>query len=290
MPTAEKKVLVFGAQGMLGKTLLSTEASALALDGIDLPECDITSAEQVARTLDRIQPDWVVNAAAYTDVDGCESRPELAEAVNGRAPGSLALACRERGSRFLQVSTDFVFSGQAEEPYPETAEPGPLNEYGRSKLAGEKAVSAAGGDFVILRTSWLFGPRGKNFPRTILQAARSRPVLQVVDDQFGSPTFTRDLARAAFELIRREARGLFHFSGKGSCSWHSYANFVLNEAGLSTRVEPISSREAGRAAPRPAYSVLDCRHYEEFTGDKIRPWEEMVRSYLPSAIREINDD
>lgn len=283
---SDPSILVIGHRGLLGGACLDVLAGRFRVDGVDADRCDITRPESLAAVLDSLRPRWVINAAAVTDVDGCESDPERAWEVNARGPGNLAAACRERGMGLLQVSTDFVFDGRKDEPYREDDPPLPLSVYGASKRGGEEAVAGAGGDYLIVRTSWLFGPGGKNFPDTILRAAGKNPRLEVVSDQRGAPTYSRDLAAGLGDLIENDASGIVHLTNRGDCSWYEYAVFVLQAAGIAAEVVPISSEKLARPAPRPRYSVLSLERYRTITGRYPRPWEEAVREYLGMGDRE----
>ena len=281
----DQSILIVGHRGLLGRECLEILSARYRVSGVDIDRCDITRPESVGAALEEFRPGWVINAAAVTDVDGCQADPVRAREVNARGPGNLARACREREIRLLQVSTDFVFDGEKTEPYREDDTPRPLSVYGESKLKGEEAVIGAGGQFLIVRTSWLFGPGGKNFPGTILRAARKTGRLEVVSDQRGSPTAAADLAAGFGELIDRSASGIVHLTNRGDCSWYEYARFVLESAGLETEVVPIGSEELDRPAPRPRYSVLSLERYRRITGKLPRPWEEAVREYV-LGIRE----
>ncbi len=273
-------ILVVGHRGLLGRACLECPQMPGEVIGVDVDTCDITRPEGIEKTLASVCPGWVINAAAYTDVDGCEENQPLAWAVNARGAGNLARACSRRGIGLIQISTDFVFDGRKNEPYREDDLPAPLSVYGLSKRGGEEEVAAAGGRHLIVRTSWLFGKGGKNFPDTILAAARSAHQLKVVSDQRGSPTYAPDLAAALGDLIGKGVRGIVHVTNRGSCSWYEYAVFVLAAAGRETPVVPILSEELSRPAARPEYSVLSPDRYEEVTGKRMRPWQEAVREYL----------
>ncbi len=276
----DQSILVIGHRGLLGRACLEILSGRGRVDGVDIDRCDITRPDRIAAVLDGARPGWVINAAAITDVDGCQADPGRAREVNARGPKNLARACRERDIQLLQVSTDFVFDGEKTEPYREDDTPRPLSVYGVSKRAGEEAVIEAGGKFLIVRTSWLFGPGGKNFPEAILRAARENRRLEVVSDQRGSPTAAADLAAGFGELIARDASGIVHLTNRGDCSWYEYALFVLKTAGIDAEVVPLSSEKLDRPAPRPRYSVLSLERYRRITGRLPRPWQEAVREYV----------
>ena len=278
------RVLVVGSNGMLAHDLLEVLEEAgrereLETYATDLPETDITDPESVKRCFDRVKPQTVFNCAAYTDVDGCETRRELAMAVNGAGPGNLARAAAS-GALLVHVSTDFVFDGAKDGAYLEEDEPRPLNVYGESKLEGERQVKSLARDFLIVRTAWLFGVHGRSFPRSILSQARSSGRLKVVDDQRGSPTHTLDLARMMWKLVEVNARGLRHAAGAGSCTWYELAEEVCRQAGCSVRIDPITSDQLGRAARRPANSVLDSSRATEQTGFEFPSWRRSLGVFL----------
>ena len=273
------RLLVMGARGMLGTDILQDWKSDEVIPA-DSTEADIRDLEQVRSLVSKVRPDWIVLTAAYTDVDGSEKNPDLAFAVNSKGTENVARAAAEFGSRLFYVSTDYVFDGTSTRPY-ETSDPvHPLNVYGASKAAGEKAVQSFAHESCIGRTSWLFGAAGSSFPEKILRASESRPELTVVSDQVGSPTFTRDLASAILQLIRGEARGLVHITNTGICSWFEFAKEILHQAGRnSISVRPVTTAEFPRPARRPAYSVLSPASLTR-CGITVRHWKEAVPIYL----------
>jgi dTDP-4-dehydrorhamnose reductase len=275
------KVLILGARGMLGKDLvpiLSVENQGL---GRDIDDFDITDRKRVQEEIEALHPEVVVNAAAYTDVDGCESGRELAFSVNAEGARNIALACAKTQARMIHLSTDYIFNGDSGIPYREEELPSPLNVYGASKLQGERYIQETLRNYLIIRTEWLYGRHGKNFVDTILIKAGQQKELRVVDDQRGAPPFTKDLSLAVSKLIRIEARGILNVTNSGSCTWFEFARQILREKGLNhVQVVPISSAELARPARRPAYSVMDCRRYELLTGRKMRSWEEALKEYL----------
>jgi dTDP-4-dehydrorhamnose reductase len=251
--------------------------------GRDVHDLDITDPMQTEKEIHLLQPEVVINAAAFTDVDGCESQRERAFSVNADGAGHVARSCRSAGVRLIHLSTDYVFDGTSRVPYTEESSPHPLNVYGESKLQGERSIQETGGNHLILRTAWLYGRQGKNFVDTILRLASQQEELRVVDDQRGSPTFTRDLSRAIAHLLDKDVRGILHVTNSGSCSWFEFAKKILEPKripGRKIRVVPISSRELNRPARRPSNSVLDCSRFQKITGAKMRPWDEALRDYL----------
>lgn len=274
---------------MLGSQLLldaPPDVEAVGTDlapGVARPGVDLADEGAVAALLERDGP-WaaVLHAAAYTAVDRAESEPELALRVNASACEVLARICARRGVDLVVVSTDFVFDGHARTPYATDAVPAPLSVYGRTKLAGERAALAAHpGGTAVVRTQWLYGPRGKHFPRTIVALARERGSLRVVDDQVGSPTTTLELAPALWDVWRLGGRGVFHAACQGECSWHGFTAAILEELGLSSvRLEACTSAEFPRPAARPAYSVLDSARLARLRGRALAPWRTALRDYL----------
>lgn len=273
-------VCIVGAQGMLGSDLLRALGPDRAV-GLGHADADITDPEAIRDAIRRGRPHTVINCAAYTRVDDCESHRERAFAVNGDGARNVAAAATAVGARLVHVSTDYVFDGTATAPIPETAEPRPQTVYGASKLAGERAVRDVVPKALIVRTAWLFGLHGPNFIETILRLATERARLSVVNDQRGAPTATVDLAEALLALVQADATGIVHVTNSGSCTWYDYARFVLERAhGPAPEVLPVRTAEFPRPAPRPAYSVLDCAHYTALTGRAMPPWEDAVERYL----------
>ncbi len=258
------------------------EAPALYL--ADLDNCDITQPDALMRFFDEARPDVVVHAAAYTDVDGCERDPERAMRANAEGTKNVARAAAAFDARLIYISTDYVFDGRKGSPYDECDPPNPRSAYGRSKLAGEQAVRE-NADHAILRTAWLYGQHGRNFVTAILERARKGEPLRVVDDQVGSPTWSRDLAGAIAALVPKSAAGIFHATGAGQCSWFEFAEAILDEAaslGQVARVPvvPISTVELARAAPRPAFSVLGNRRLRESGVAPLPHWRDSLRAFL----------
>lgn len=278
-------VCLIGARGMLGTELVRAcgevrPQGPLDSRALDIDEIDITDAGSVDRTLARLKPRVVINAAAFTDVDGCESQEAAAMAVNADGPGHLADACRSHGGRLVHVSTDYVFDGTAQEPYEPDHPVNPLSAYGRTKAEGERRVRESLDDHVIVRTSWLFGRNGKNFVKTMLRLGRERDELRVVTDQVGRPTYARHLAQALLKIGNTQLRGTYHFCNAGSCSWNEFAAEIMSRAGLRAQVQPMTSAELDRPAPRPAYAVLSTASLERDAGIRIAPWREALASCL----------
>src|SRR6185312_5651290 len=234
------RVLIFGATGMLGKALMRVWTDD-EVTGLGSADADIRVPEQVQAQVERVKPDWIVLSAAYTDVDGCELNPQLANSVNNFGAANVAKAAAKIGAKLLFVSTDYVFDGTNTAPY-ETSDPrNPMNSYGKSKADAEQGIVRVLPDACIVRTSWLFGAGGKCFPDTILKLAANRPQIEVVNDQRGSPTFTDDLAAAIVQLCRTSAQGIVHCTNSGDCTWYDFACEIVKQAGAKTTVKPTTS-------------------------------------------------
>ncbi len=275
------KVTVVGSRGMLGSDLVAAgRRRDLEIQGLDLPEIDLTKFRDVLGVLP--VSDWVVNCAAYTNVDGAEKERAAAHAVNAQGAGNIARACRKKKMRLMHISTDYVFNGKLKRPYREEDRPDPINVYGASKLAGEKEVRAEGGRFLIVRTQALFGRHGHNFVKAIMRRIWEHPgeVLKVVDDQITAPTYTRHLAEALLDLLELEHGGVVHVSAEGECSWYEFAREIAALAAPGTPVEPITSEELERAAPRPPYTVLNKHRFLIWTGRRMPEWRVGLREYL----------
>jgi dTDP-4-dehydrorhamnose reductase len=272
------RILIIGANGLLGSDLVK-ECATEEIIAAASRDVDIRDFGQVRDLIARSKPKWIVLAAAYTDVDGSERNPDLAFAVNRDGTKNVAIAAREYGAKLFYVSTDYVFDGNSARPYEPDDPIHPLNVYGASKAAGESAVLEQGGHWVIARSSWLFGVSRACFPEKILAAADSQPELRVVNDQVGSPTYTRDLAAAIHKLIQANARGILSITNSGSCSWFEFAREILQRAGRKTPVLPITSAEAARPAKRPAYSALSPAALADY-GIRLRNWRDALEAYL----------
>jgi dTDP-4-dehydrorhamnose reductase len=272
------RVLVTGAAGMLGHDVTAA-ATAAGHDVIALArgDLDIADAAAVDAAVGAARADAVINCAAWTDVDAAETAEAEATVVNGDAAGHLAAAAARAGSHLVHVSTDYVFDGRADEPYPEGAPTAPQGAYGRSKLRGEALVAAAGGDAAIVRSSWLFGRHGRNFVATMLRLGAERDAVDVVDDQIGSPTWTGHLGPALVGVAEARLTGVLHVAGAGACSWFDLARETFRVAGLDCEVRPQSTEALGRPAPRPAYSVLASTRPDAPT---LPAWSEGLAAYL----------
>jgi len=310
-----KKILVTGSSGMLGSALMKELSGGYNVVGLDIREpapdtnsdsngeslcpgsklpaaqsvstklCDITDRISAINTIRLINPGLIIHAAAWTDVDGCEKNPEKAERVNIIGTKNAVNCAQELRIPLIYVSTDFVFDGKKKIPYTEKDRPNPLNIYAKSKLKGEEAVATLE-QSVILRTSWLFGSKGKNFVDTILVNAKEKKDLKIVNDQQGSPTYAKDLARAIHALLQKglspfHSGEIYHISNTGSVSWFDYAKEILSMSGIGgIKIIPICTGELKRPAKRPAFSVLDSAKFEKVTGSKMHPWKVALKEYL----------
>ncbi len=272
------KALILGATGLLGKALMH-EWNGDEVVGLGSRDVDIRDAARVQKLVQREMPDWIVLAAAYTDVDGCEGNPELAFAVNRDGAANVAEAAKVSGAKMLFISSDYVFDGKKNSPYEVSDPRNPQSVYGRSKAEAELRLLELLPEVCIARTSWLFGTEGKCFPDTILKLAASRPTLSVVNDQRGCPTYSMDLARAIMDLCRKDARGILHVTNAGDCSWFEFAQEIVRGAGLATLVNPVSSAKMARPAPRPAYSVLSPTTLRPYSIE-MPTWKDALKRYL----------
>jgi dTDP-4-dehydrorhamnose reductase len=275
-------ILVVGNKGMLGQDLMSLLGERGR--GVDLPDIDITDMVSVQQVLTTLKPKVVINCAAYTDVDGCESNAEKAMQLNGEGVAFLALITREIGAKLVQISTDYVFDGGKGSPYCEDDLQQPLNIYGESKLAGELNVDINPNNLLV-RTQWLYGLQGKNFVETMLKLGQEKSELTVVDDQIGSPTWTMDLAKGIIVLLEKDCRGVYHCTNSGSTSWNGFAKAIFEESGMQVQVLPMTTEQLNRPARRPLYSTLDCTKLAAHTGFALQPWREGLKQYLATRVR-----
>jgi len=272
------KAMIVGATGLLGKALM-TEWGGDEVIGLGSKDVDIRDVGKVWEAVEKVRPECIVLAAAYTDVDGCESHSDLAFAVNRDGPVHVAEAAKRIGARLLFLSSDYVFDGKNTSPYETGDTRNPQSVYGRSKAEAEVRLLEVLPECCIARTSWLFGTGGKCFPDTILKLAASRPALDVVDDQRGCPTYSVDLSRAIIGLCRNQASGIVHVTNAGNCSWFEFAREIVKSAGLGTEVCPVSSQQMARPAPRPAYSVLSSKSLKRY-GIAMPTWQDALQRYL----------
>ena len=280
------KALVTGARGMLARALIpALEQRGHEVVGLSHGDADVVQPGTLAHSLKLFQPDWIVHLAAWTRVDDCEADPDRAYAVNALGARNAALAALDRGAGLVFISTDYVFDGRASRPYREYDAVAPQSVYAASKWAGEQTVRELLARHIIVRTSWLYGSDGHNFVDTVLRRARAGEPLSVVDDQRGSPTWTRDLAAALTRLAESGQYGTYHVTGSGDCTWWELARFIVEQVGASTPVERTTTAALARPAPRPAYSVLSNHFAELVTGHRMPHWQASVNQYLESRTR-----
>jgi len=285
------KIVVAGAKGLLGYEVVRVCATAgdevIETDVTpDLRILDITNLDSITGILRSERPDWMINCAAYTDVDGCENHEDIAFSLNAKGPELLAQACEHYGTKLLHISTDYVFDGEKSEPYSEEDTPNPISVYGKSKLSGEKGIAQSMKDFIIVRPQWLFGPHGKNFVSTILGIATQRDSINVVNDQWGSPTYSKDLAKALRRLIDCDAMGIYHVCNRGRATWYDLAKKAIELAELGTTVVPVDTSEFPRPAPRPKNSILTTRKFTDTTGKLMPVWQISLQHYIKEYLFE----
>lgn len=273
------KILLTGRGGQVGSELHSVLQRLGPVTAVDRAALDLADAGAIRRLVRDTKPDAIVNAAAYTAVDRAESEPDLAMRINGEAPGVLAEEAKRLGASLLHYSTDYVFDGTKGAPYTEDDATRPLGVYGRTKLAGEEAIRAAGCRHLVVRTAWVYG-RGRNFVRAILSQAGAGAALRVVNDQLGAPTWARDVAEVSRQLLERRAEGLVHVSAAGCVSWLQVAAEILKEKRLSAPLRGVTTAEYAARAPRPRYSVLDNHRLASLGVTPIADWRPRLASYL----------
>lgn len=280
------KVLIIGSHGMLGMDLVDEFGRDFEVLGVDQEETDITRLEACYDTVNAFHPDVIINAAALTNVDYCETHEAEALRINGTGAGNIAKAAESCGALLVHYSTDYVFDGLKPDPYIEEDAPNPISAYGKSKLLGEELIRQHCPDHLILRISWLFGPRGPNFIQKITDAAKQGKKLRVVEDQIGSPTYTKDVASHTSQMVRSDFRGTFHLTNQGACSWYELAVLALKCSGMDDiPIEPVSSGEYKLPAPRPNNSLLANEHLKKKGLLPMRPWEKAVEEYVRCFLR-----
>lgn len=288
MSDARPKMLVWGAGGRLGAALVRAYAPAWDVGALGRGEADLSEPSAVAGLIHDEKPSVVINCAAMTNVDVCETERDLARTVNADAPGAMARACTDLGARLIHISTDYVFSGDAKEPYDEEAEPGPVSWYGQTKLGGEEQVLAAGDRHAVVRVSWVFGPDRDSFVDKALHASLHGEPVKAVADKWSSPTYTLDVAEALRALFAPAAPGgIYHVCNSGVCTWRDWAEEGIKAAaalGLrvkTTLVEPLKLSDIkAMVAKRPVYSPMTCRRIEKLLAHPLRPWTEAVDAYI----------
>lgn len=278
------KILVTGAKGMLGTDLCALfRANNIEVIEWDLPGNDITDVKRTTSQIKRLSPDQIIHLAAYTDVDGCEVAKAKAYSVNVQGTWAVVIGAKEKNIPVLHISTDYVFDGEKEKPYLEDDVTYPINYYGLTKVQSEQIVKSKLKKFFIVRTSWLFGKSGNNFIKTILNIAKEKETIEVVNDQKGSPTYSKDLAQAILKVSQSDFFGIYHITNSGICSWFEFAQEIIKQAGLSNKVIPITSAQSKRAAKRPKLSALNNHNYIKIFGTFLRPWREALTQYLKES-------
>ena len=276
------RVLLLGAGGMLGHDIAASAPPATLVSVPSRSDLDVTDETALLRTVEECSPEAIINATGYTQVDDAERHPEQAFAVNATAVASLAAIAAARDIVVVHFSTDYVFNGNSTAPYAEDSPPDPLNVYGASKLAGERALVASGARHLLIRSQWLFGVHGRSFPRTMLERARQSLSTRVVTDQIGRPTFTIDLAGAMWRLLEMGATGAFHVANAQQASWFEVAQRMFAATGRIALLQGVTSAEYGARARRPAYSVLDTSRYTRATGDSLPSWQDALDRFSRS--------
>ena len=288
------RVLLFGPSGQVGSQFLSLARSSFEVVPVDRAQCDLTDSQAVRETVLRTKPDAVVNAAAYTAVDKAETDESACFAVNAEAPGAMAKAAKELGIPLIHYSTDYVFNGQKTGMYLEDDPTGPLGVYGRTKLAGEQQIAEHAGEYVVLRTSWVYGAEGNNFLRTMLRLGAQRPELRIVSDQVGSPTAAKEIASATLRVLEQARAnhaalpsGIFHMTASGSTSWFGFAEQIFALAELETKpvLVPIATSEYPTPARRPQNSVLSNDRFAKTFGFRLAEWQQPLREVM-TAMRQ----
>ena len=276
------KILVFGRVGQVGWELRHKLACLGQVTSVDFPEIDFSKPDSIRAAVRAAEPTVIINAAAYTAVDKAEAAPEPAMAINATGPGVIAEEAKRAGALMVHYSTDYVYDGSKQGPWVETDKPNPLNVYGKSKLAGDEAIAAVGGDYLILRTSWVYGARGANFLLTMLKLSKEKPELRIVDDQTGSPTTSECIAQATADILAQVITpgcglggrsGVYHFTCAGATTWFGFAKAFLSKQAVCPKLTPIPASEYPVPAVRPVNSVLSCDRIAETFGIRMPSWE-----------------
>ena len=279
-----KKIIILGSKGQLGNEFqeLEKQFPTFTFFFYDVAEMDIVNKDLVEKGISEIKPDYVVNCAAYTAVDKAETDKELAYAINSDAVRNIAGACAVNGVKFIHISTDYVFDGQASEPYNEDSPVNPFSVYGLSKLQGEKEALQTDKEVIIIRTAWVYSTYGSNFVKTMLRLMKTKPEISVVADQYGSPTYARDLAIAIMQIISdgKWVPGIYHFTNDGIINWFDFASAIKKLSGLSCIIHPITTEQYPTPAKRPKYSVLDKTKIQQTFGIKLKNWKESLEDCL----------
>jgi len=291
------RILITGAGGQVGSQLINilnkgrseigeipNQLKDAEVIGKTSKDLDISNLDNVKRTISKLKPDVVINAAAYTNVDACETNEELAFRVNAFGAKNLAVSCEEIGSKLVHISTDYVFNGEGNIPFNENNEPSPQSVYGKSKYMGDKFVSKFSSKYFIVRPSWVYGYNGKNFVYSIINYAKAMGNLKVVNDQIGNPTNAEDLSHHILKLITTEKYGVYNCSGRGECTWYDFACKIIELSKIQCTVTPCSSNEYPTQAKRPTYSSLNNTKLEIAVGNEMRHWEEALKAFIKNTI------
>lgn len=280
------KVLVTGVKGQLGYDVVN-ELTGRGIEavGVDIQEMDVTDAESVSRVIKAAAPDAVIHCAAYTAVDAAEENEALCRRVNADGPQNIADVCRELDIKMMYISTDYVFDGEGERPWEPDDERAPKSVYGQTKYEGELAVQNTLDRYFIVRIAWVFGVNGKNFVKTMLNLSKTHDTVRVVNDQFGSPTYTYDLAKLLADMIQTEKYGVYHATNEGICSWYEFACAIFREAGADVKVIPVSTEEYGAKASRPANSRMSKEKLTENGFRRLPAWQDALKRYI-EVLRE----
>ena len=275
------KVFVTGVKGQLGYDVVKElDRRGITAIGVDIDEMDITDGESVDRVIREAAPDAVIHCAAFTAVDAAEEQAELCRRVNVDGPRNIAKICRELDIKMIQISTDYVFSGEGEKPWEPEDEGAPKSVYGQTKYEGELAVQELLDKFFIVRIAWVFGINGKNFVKTMLNLSEKYNTLRVVNDQFGSPTYTYDLAKLLVDMVQTDKYGIYHATNEGICSWYEFACAIFKEAGIDMQVVPVTSEEYGAKANRPKNSRMSKEKLTAAGFDRLPTWQDALSRYL----------
>ena len=275
------KVLVTGVKGQLGYDVVNElEARGLDAVGVDIDEMDITDEKSVHQVIEQVNPDAVIHCAAYTAVDAAEDNEELCRKVNVQGTQFIADVCKKLDIKMIYISTDYVFSGEGTRPWEPDDERNPKSVYGRTKYEGELAVQNTLKKYFIVRIAWVFGINGNNFVRTMLRLAQTHDTIRVVNDQFGSPTYTFDLAKLLVDMVQTDKYGVYHATNEGTCSWYEFACTIFKEAGLEIKVIPVTSEEYGAKASRPTNSCMSKDRLSENGFDRLPTWRDALNRYI----------
>lgn len=274
------KILITGVNGMLGTDLTQLFTPQFEVTAIDIQQLDLTDNNATIDYITNLKPHIIINCAAYTNVDGCETEIDTAYKANAVAPRNIAVASNNINAKFLHISTDYVFDGETNKPYKEDDTTNPLSIYGKSKLMGEDLVKCFSNKYFILRTQWLYGKNGNNFAKTMLKLANESPSIKVVNDQFGSPTYTRDLCTVIEQIIKTENYGTYHITNSGVTSWYEFAKTIFTLTNIKVDLRPCTTEEFPRPAHRPKFSKLDNYFWRINGFNELRNYKEALKDYL----------